>query len=112
MTSAAAAPAGTATAPLLQVRDLQAHLFLKRGVLRAVDGVSFDLVAGQTLGLVGESGSGKSMTCAAIMRLLPRGSGRIAAGSIRLHRDDGMVDLIGLDDESMRRVRGAAIGMV
>ena len=66
-----------AAQPVLRVQGLRTHLFLKRGVLKAVDGVSFDLHAGQTLGIVGESGSGKSMTSLSIMRLLPKDSGRI-----------------------------------
>ncbi len=74
------------SAPLLSVRDLQTELHLRRGIVRAVDGIDLYLEAGETLGLVGESGSGKTMTSLSILRLLPKGSGRIAAGSIRTRR--------------------------
>ena len=60
------------TAPLLEVQDLQTHFFTRRGVVRAVNGVSFNLMPGETLGLVGESGSGKTITCLSLLRLLPR----------------------------------------
>ncbi len=60
---------------ILEIRDLHTHFFLRRGVLKAVDGVSFTLRRGEVLGLVGESGCGKSMTALSIMRLLPEGIG-------------------------------------
>ena len=63
----------SSTAPLLEVQDLQTHFFTRRGVVRAVNGVSFNLMPGETLGLVGESGSGKTITCLSLLRLLPRG---------------------------------------
>ena len=94
---------------LLSVRDLHAELHLKRGVLRAVDGVSLEVAAGETLGLVGESGSGKTMTGLSILRLLPKGSGRIASGSIVL---DGQ-DLTGLTEAQMARdIRGRRVAMI
>jgi oligopeptide/dipeptide ABC transporter ATP-binding protein len=76
--------------------------------VRAVDGVSFALNRGETLGIVGESGSGKSMTALSIMRLVPAPAGRIASGSIRL---DG-VDLTALSERQMRRIRGRRIAMI
>jgi len=76
--------------------------------VRAVDNVSLTVAVGETLALVGESGSGKSVTALSVMRLLPRRSGRIAAGRILL---DG-IDLASLPNEAMRRLRGSAIGMV
>ena len=102
------APAGTA-APLLEVRDLRATFASGAGdPLVAVDGVSFSVRAGDTLAIVGESGSGKSVTALSIMRLLPAGSGRIAAGSIRLSGRE----LTTLSEDEMRDVRGRHIGMI
>ena len=93
----------------LQVRNLQTHLHLRRGVLRPVDGVDLDVGEGETLGLVGESGSGKTMTGLSLLRLLPKGSGRIAGGSIRL---DGQ-ELTTLTERQMARtVRGRRIAMI
>jgi peptide/nickel transport system ATP-binding protein len=94
---------------LLSVRDLHTHLHLKRGVLRAVDGVSLDVAEGETLGLVGESGSGKTMTGLSLLRLLPKGSGRIAGGSIQL---DGQ-ELTTLSEAQLARdIRGRRIAMI
>jgi oligopeptide/dipeptide ABC transporter ATP-binding protein len=92
---------------LLEVEGLTTHLVLSRRTVQAVDGVTFEIEAGETVGLVGESGSGKSMTGASILRLLPEG-GRIVGGSIRL---DGH-DLTKLSETAMARVRGNEIGMV
>ncbi|HZY20928.1 MAG TPA: ABC transporter ATP-binding protein, partial [Beijerinckiaceae bacterium] len=92
---------------LLEVRDLATHFFTRDGVVRAVDGVSFDLEAGETLGIVGESGCGKSVTALSILRLLPA-QGRIVAGSVRF----AGIDLAGLSEEEMRKVRGDKIAMI
>ncbi|MHB8505425.1 MAG: ABC transporter ATP-binding protein, partial [Acidimicrobiales bacterium] len=92
---------------LLEVDGLTTHIKLRSGNVRAVDGVSFRVDAGETVGLVGESGCGKSMTGNSVMQLLPPG-GRIVAGSVRL---DG-TDLVGLPESAMQRVRGNEIGMV
>ena len=94
-------------APLLAVRDLRTHVFTRRGVVKAVDGVSFQVRAGETLGLVGESGSGKTMTCLSILRLLPRGA-RIVSGEIWLQG----TNLAAASDAAVERVRGKQIGMV
>src|SRR5215813_5901074 len=80
---------------------------LREGVVHAVDGVSFQLEPGETLGIVGESGCGKTMTALSIMNLLPTG-GHIASGSIKLSGQD----LTGLSDEQMRNIRGNEIGMI
>ncbi len=94
-------------APLLQVEDLRTQIRLRSGVVHAVDGVSFTVSAGETVGLVGESGCGKTMTGLSIMRLLPAG-GYVAGGSIRF----GAADLAALTETGMQDVRGNDIGMV
>ncbi len=93
---------------ILDVRDLQTYFFNRRGVLKAVDGVSFQLRRGETLGLVGESGCGKSMTALSLLRLVPRPAARIVGGEIRL---DGK-DLLTKSDADMRQVRGRDISMI
>jgi len=95
------------TGPLLSVRDLVVEFPTRRGTLRALDGVSFDIGAGEVLGMVGESGAGKSLTGASIIGLLEP-PGRIAGGEIRLKGE--RIDNLG--PEAMRRVRGRRIGMV
>ena len=92
---------------LLEVERLTTRLVLPRRTVHAVDRVSFQIEAGETVGLVGESGSGKSMMGASILRLLPEG-GRIVGGSVRL---DGH-DLTALPEAAMAHVRGNEIGMV
>ena len=94
--------------PLLSVRDLQTRFFTADGVVRAVDGVSFDLYPGQTLGLVGESGCGKSVTALSIMRLIPTPPGKIVGGQIMFQG----ADLLKMSDDQMRRVRGKQIAMI
>lgn len=93
---------------LLEVENLRTHLVSRRGVNRAVDGVSFTLDRGKSLGVVGESGSGKSMTALSILRLLPRPYGRIAGGAIRFNGED----LVQKSEREMRRVRGAEIAII
>ena len=100
--------------PILQVRDLHTHFFADDGVVRAVDGTSFDLYAGRTLGIVGESGCGKSVTARSILRIVER-PGRIVSGEILLRRQDGqVVDVTKLpaDGPDMRSIRGGEVGLV
>jgi oligopeptide/dipeptide ABC transporter ATP-binding protein len=94
--------------PLLDIRDLSTHFFTRRGRLPAVDGVSFQIEAGETLALVGESGCGKSVTAASILRLVPDPPGRIVAGRILFEGRD----LLALPMREMRAVRGNRIGMI
>ena len=96
------------TSPLLSVRDLRTTFRTGAGVARAVDGVSFDVQRGETLGIVGESGCGKSVTGLSILRLI-QPPGRIEEGS-RVELEGR--DLLGLDEESMRRIRGDRIAMI
>jgi peptide/nickel transport system ATP-binding protein len=93
---------------LLEVRDLVTAFDTDAGRVTAVDGVSFDVKRGKTLGIVGESGCGKSVTALSIMRLLPRPMGHVLGGSIRF---DGR-DLLKLPLDEMRKVRGGEIGMI
>jgi ABC-type dipeptide/oligopeptide/nickel transport system ATPase component len=81
--------------PILEVKDLQVHFPIRRGLLqrtvghvKAVDGVSFDVANGQTMGIVGESGSGKSVTSLSIMQLIPNPPGKITGGEIIYHTKD------------------------
>jgi peptide/nickel transport system ATP-binding protein/oligopeptide transport system ATP-binding protein len=91
------------------VRDLQTTFDLTKTLsVRAVDGVSFDVHAGETLAIVGESGSGKSVTSLSIMGLLPKDVGRVSAGSIKLNGRE----ITQLDDTAMRDIRGKEIGMI
>ncbi len=99
---------------LLSVQDLKTYFFQDEGIVKAVDGASFDVYAGQTLGIVGESGCGKSVTAQSILRIVDR-PGRIVEGKIILHRADHTeLDLAQLhsDSEEMRDIRGSEIGLV
>jgi peptide/nickel transport system ATP-binding protein len=93
---------------LLSVRGLCTHFFNVDGVTRAVEGVSFDVATGETLGIVGESGCGKSVTALSVMRLLPEKLARIVAGSILFEGQD----LAALDEAAMRTIRGNRIAMI
>ena len=93
---------------ILEVRNLHTQFNTLDGVVRAVDGVSFDVARGETLGIVGESGCGKSVTALSILRLIPPETGRIAQGSIRF---DG-TELTRLSEEEMKRLRGHRISMI
>src|SRR5579871_437225 len=99
--------------PVLQVRDLHVHFDESGGTVRAVDGVSFDVLPGRTLGIVGESGCGKSVTARAVLRIVDRGS-RVVEGSVVLRRKNGVQDLIQLEPDSrlMRQIRGREIALV
>src|SRR5258707_2922169 len=94
--------------PALDIADLRTWFFTRDGVVRAVDGVSFHVIPGETLAIVGESGCGKSVTALSILRLVPSPPGRIVSGAIRFAGRD----LLGLSEAEMRDVRGNEISMI
>ncbi len=94
--------------PLLSVRDLRTYFYTDDGVVRAVDGVSYDVYPGEIVGLVGESGCGKTVSALSILRLIPQPPGRIVSGEIWFEGQD----LLKLDDEGIRQIRGNKIGIV
>ncbi|MCY4615810.1 MAG: ABC transporter ATP-binding protein [Chloroflexi bacterium] len=93
---------------LLEIKNLRTYFYTEEGVVRAVDGVSWDLEEGETLGLVGESGCGKSVSALSILRLIPRPPGRIVEGEILFEGED----LLEVSDAEMRDIRGNRIAMV
>ena len=93
---------------ILKVRDLKTHFFTQDGVVRAVDGVSFEVSQGETLAIVGESGCGKSVTSLSILRLIQAETGRIVEGSIEFEGRD----LVKLSEDEMRSIRGHEISMI
>ena len=98
------APAG----PLLDVRDLRTQFVTEEGLVRAVDGVTFQVDRGEIVGLVGESGCGKSVTNLSILGLLPRPQGRIAGGGVTFEGRE----LVGLPERELRKIRGNRIAMI
>ena len=99
---------------LLEVRDLRTYFHTDDGVVRAVDGVSFDVTTKEVVGVVGESGCGKSVTALSILRLIQSPPGRIEGGSILLHREHETVDIATLSakGKTIREIRGAEISMI
>ena len=93
---------------ILQVNDLHTYFFNRRGVTKAVDGITFTLRQGETLGIVGESGCGKTMTALSLLGLVPRPAARIVSGEIILDGED----LTKKSDEEMRKIRGRKISMI
>ena len=96
------------TEDLLQVSNLKTHFITKAGTVKAVDGVSFNVKKGQTLGIVGESGSGKTITVMSIMRLIPQPPGKIVAGEVVFQGED----LLKKTEKEMRKIRGNEISMI
>ena len=94
--------------PLLSVRDLRTHFHTDAGVVKAVDGVSFDVLPGEVFGVVGESGSGKSVTTMTIMGLLPQPPAKVESGEILWKGRN----LLKLHDEELRKIRGGEIAMI
>jgi peptide/nickel transport system ATP-binding protein len=101
------AAAGADGKPILEVEDLRTHFYTDDGVVRAVDGITFSVMPGETLGVVGESGSGKSVTALSIMRLLEEPS-RVAGGAIRFRGDD----VLAMQGGELRSLRGGKVAMV
>jgi oligopeptide transport system ATP-binding protein len=99
---------GEGGAALLEVRDMRTEFVTDEGLVRAVDGVSFDVGRGEIVGIVGESGCGKSVTNLSILGLLPKPQGRIAAGSVKFEGRD----LVGLPERALRKIRGNDIAMI
>src|SRR5207253_5078476 len=97
----------TVTAPVLQVKDLKTQFFTDDGVVKAVDGVSFDLHPGESLGIVGESGCGKSVTALSMLRLVQE-PGRITQGQIIFEG----TDIVTMPDDDVRDIRGKDIAMI
>ncbi len=93
---------------LLEVEDLKTYFFTSRGVVKAVDGVSFTVNRGDSLGLVGESGSGKTITSLSILRMIPKQTGRIIGGKIVFNEQD----LLAKPENEMRMLRGSRIAMI
>jgi oligopeptide/dipeptide ABC transporter ATP-binding protein len=96
------------TNKLLEIQDLSVQFYTPEGIVQAVDGISFDLAAGETLGLVGESGCGKSVTSLSILGLVASPPGKIKSGQIRFENQN----LLALDAEKLRRTRGRDISMI
>src|ERR687884_325978 len=93
---------------LLSVKDLRTYFETEDGTVRAVDGISFDLRRGETLGIVGESGSGKSVTNLSVIRLIPSPPGRIVSGEVLFHGQD----ILSLPNDEVRKIRGKRISMI
>jgi oligopeptide transport system ATP-binding protein len=93
---------------LLEVRDLKTHFFTREGVVQAVDGISFDVEKGKTLGIVGESGCGKSVTALSIMGLIPKPPAKIVGGQVLFEGKD----LTPLSDKELQNVRGREVAMI
>src|SRR3982074_634867 len=94
--------------PLLQVEDLRTYFYTRRGVVKAVDGVSFSVAPGETLGIVGESGSGKTMTSLSLLRLVPQPRDKIVSGKVLFEG----VYLLQFSESEMRKYRGSQISMI
>ena len=94
--------------PLLEVKGLKTHFYTYDGVVKAVDGITYELEEGETLGLVGESGCGKSVSALSVMRLIPDPPGKTVEGEILFEGED----ILKVDMDDMRHIRGAKISMV
>ena len=93
---------------LLRVDGLKTYFYTEEGVVKAVDGVAFDIEPGEILGLVGESGCGKTVSALSILRLIPMPPGRIVDGSVHFAGED----LVKMDEDEIRHIRGNKIAMI
>ncbi len=97
---------------ILEVEDLKTYFFTDAGVVKAVDGVTFEVEEGKTVGVVGESGCGKSVTSLSVMQLVQRPQGQIVGGEIRLKHGDKAHDVAKMTQEAVQRIRGNEISMI
>ena len=97
---------------VVEFDDLHTYFFTDIGTAKAVDGVSFDIPRGKTVGVVGESGCGKSVTSLSLMQLVQRPQGQIVSGSIRFNGDEGVIDIAKTPTEAMQKIRGNQISMI
>ncbi len=97
---------------VVEFDDLHTYFYTDIGVVKAVDGVSFDVPRGKTVGVVGESGCGKSVTSLSLMQLVQRPQGQMTAGQIRFQAEDGVYDIVNTPDEAMHNIRGNQISMI
>src|SRR5690349_11206928 len=109
---AASGAGGNGKKPILEVEGLKTQFFTRAGIVYAVDGVSFSVDEGETVGIVGESGCGKSVTSLSMMRLVPSPPGKIVDGQITFRVDDKVYDILAMDDSEMRKVRGHHMAMI
>ncbi len=107
-TAGAETSSGRTTTPLLSIRNLHVHFVTSRGVVRAVEGISYDVRPGEVVAVVGESGCGKSVSALSVMRLLTKPTGRVVGGEIMFEDRD----LLKLSEDEMREVRGEEIAMI
>lgn len=97
---------------IIEMDNLKTYFYTDAGTVKAVDGVSFDIPKGKTIGVVGESGCGKSVTSLSIMRLLQEPQGQIAGGKIRYNQDNRAIDLTKISNKEMQKIRGNEISMI
>lgn len=97
---------------IIELDNLKTYFYTDAGTVKAVDGVSFDIPKGKTIGVVGESGCGKSVTSLSIMRLLQGPQGQIAGGQIRYNQDNRAIDLTKISMKEMQKIRGNEISMI